>query len=116
MQNLGRVGQGNAPRLRLKRALVSISWNTNDHNLIILTFEEENTQNLLPPPPTPAARPSKGKGKAKAIDKSAFLPRVDSPWKIGAHVSAAGGVENAVLNAAMIGCRFPSFTCVPFSS
>lgn len=29
--------------------------------------------------------------------------RVTSPWKIGAHVSAAGGVENTVLNAARIG-------------
>ena len=32
-----------------------------------------------------------------------FPARVTSPWKIGAHVSAAGGVENAVLNAARIG-------------
>lgn len=29
--------------------------------------------------------------------------RVDSPWKVGAHVSAAGGVENTILNAARIG-------------
>jgi len=26
-----------------------------------------------------------------------FLERANSPWTIGAHVSAAGGVENAVL-------------------
>ncbi|KAL4068144.1 xylose isomerase-like protein [Scleroderma citrinum] len=31
--------------------------------------------------------------------------RVNSPWKVGAHVSAAGGVENAVLNAARIGAN-----------
>lgn len=31
--------------------------------------------------------------------------RVTSPWKIGAHVSAAGGVENTVLNAARIGAN-----------
>ncbi|KIY69167.1 AP endonuclease [Cylindrobasidium torrendii FP15055 ss-10] len=32
-------------------------------------------------------------------------PRVDSPWKIGAHVSAAGGIENAVSNALAIGAN-----------
>ncbi|EIM89548.1 AP endonuclease [Stereum hirsutum FP-91666 SS1] len=31
--------------------------------------------------------------------------RVNSPWKVGAHVSAAGGVENAILNAARIGAN-----------
>ena len=30
-------------------------------------------------------------------------PRVSSEWKFGAHVSSAGGVENAVINAAEIG-------------
>lgn len=34
-----------------------------------------------------------------------FPVRVSSPWKIGAHVSAAGGVENAVRNAAMVGAN-----------
>jgi AP endonuclease-1 len=34
-----------------------------------------------------------------------FPLRVSSPWKIGAHVSAAGGVENAVRNAAMVGAN-----------
>jgi AP endonuclease 1 len=28
---------------------------------------------------------------------------VSSPWKIGAHISAAGGVENAIVNAHNIG-------------
>ncbi|KAI5116240.1 hypothetical protein M0805_001234 [Coniferiporia weirii] len=31
--------------------------------------------------------------------------RVSNPWKFGAHVSAAGGVENAILNAAKIGAN-----------
>jgi len=40
------------------------------------------------------------KGKAKSDD----LPqRVSSPWKVGAHVSSAGGVENSIVNAATIG-------------
>ena len=37
--------------------------------------------------------------QAKTSDET----RVDSPWKVGAHVSAAEGVENAVSNAATIG-------------
>ncbi|KDR69206.1 hypothetical protein GALMADRAFT_104145 [Galerina marginata CBS 339.88] len=45
----------------------------------------------------------KKKAKNAAVDTDDFLPRVDSPWKVGAHVSAAGGVENAVANAAAIG-------------
>ena len=32
-----------------------------------------------------------------------YAPRAVNAWKIGAHVSAAGGVENAVQNAASIG-------------
>lgn len=34
-----------------------------------------------------------------------FPVRVSSPWKVGAHVSAAGGVESAVRNAAMVGAN-----------
>ncbi|KAL1677425.1 xylose isomerase-like protein [Schizophyllum commune] len=32
-------------------------------------------------------------------------PRADNPWKVGAHVSAAGGVENAIANALAIGAN-----------
>jgi len=40
-------------------------------------------------------------------DDTEFLDRNKGcPWKVGAHVSSAGGVENAVLNAAAIGCVF----------
>jgi AP endonuclease-1 len=31
-----------------------------------------------------------------------YPSRVDNAWKIGAHVSAAGGVENVILNAAAV--------------
>ncbi|KAG9038893.1 hypothetical protein FRB95_013571 [Tulasnella sp. JGI-2019a] len=34
-----------------------------------------------------------------------YQPRSSNSWKIGAHVSAAGGVENAVTNAASIGAN-----------
>jgi len=39
----------------------------------------------------------------KTSGTETFLPRVNSRWKVGAHVSAAGGIENAVINAASIG-------------
>jgi len=40
----------------------------------------------------------------KKVDKSVPPERQVSLWKVGAHVSSAGGVENAVVNAAKIGC------------
>lgn len=46
------------------------------------------------------------KGETKAED---YRQRVSSPWKIGAHVSAAGGVENAIQNAASLGYTNFSF-------
>ncbi|KAG6834477.1 hypothetical protein H0H93_009421 [Arthromyces matolae] len=39
------------------------------------------------------------------IDINSFPKRHISPWKVGAHVSVAGGVENAILNAAEIGAN-----------
>ncbi|KAF6742679.1 xylose isomerase-like protein [Ephemerocybe angulata] len=66
--------------------------------------DEHDTQNLLPPAPTATKRKRTTK-KTKEVDTTTFLPRVQSPWKVGAHVSAAGGVENAVLNAAAIGAN-----------
>ena len=45
--------------------------------------------------------------QAKASDKTMLRDRVDSPWKVGAHVSSAGGVENAVTNAVTIGSVVP---------
>ncbi|CAK5279106.1 unnamed protein product [Mycena citricolor] len=45
-----------------------------------------------------AVRVSKTKSVSVAI-----RDKVDSPWKVGAHVSAAGGLENAVKNAVQIG-------------
>ncbi|KIM36491.1 hypothetical protein M413DRAFT_449185 [Hebeloma cylindrosporum] len=47
----------------------------------------------------------RGKTKKKEVDPSLFLERVKGPWKVGAHVSAAGGVENAVTNAIAIGAN-----------
>lgn len=76
-----------------------------------------DTHAILPPPPSASQRKPKGKGKAKevVIDTSTFLPRVSSPRKVGGHVSAAGGVDNAVVNAASIGC-VPSLSFCPTAS
>ncbi|KAJ7580740.1 xylose isomerase-like protein, partial [Mycena floridula] len=48
--------------------------------------------------------------KVKVTDPDASLPvsaspRATSLWKVGAHVSASGGVENAISNAAAIGAN-----------
>ncbi|KAG9313328.1 xylose isomerase-like protein [Chiua virens] len=53
---------------------------------------------------SPTKRPRKaGRKKDHRIPKpSDFHSRVSSAWKVGAHVSAAGGVENAVVNAARV--------------
>ncbi|KAG7090059.1 hypothetical protein E1B28_011676 [Marasmius oreades] len=42
---------------------------------------------------------------SKEIDLQSLPIRTASLWKVGAHVSAAGGVENSVLNAAKIGAN-----------
>ncbi|THU82430.1 AP endonuclease [Dendrothele bispora CBS 962.96] len=44
------------------------------------------------------------KGDVDEIDHETLRrERVSSKWKVGAHVSAAGGVENSIINAAKIG-------------
>ncbi|KAI5985629.1 xylose isomerase-like protein [Pisolithus albus] len=58
---------------------------------------------------THADRPPKRRRTTKPDDADttteSFPARVCSPWKVGPHVSAAGGVENAVSNAARIGAN-----------
>ena len=41
--------------------------------------------------------------EAEVSADSSFPKRADSLWKVGAHVSAGGGVENTVTNAVSIG-------------
>ncbi|EGN95779.1 hypothetical protein SERLA73DRAFT_162523 [Serpula lacrymans var. lacrymans S7.3] len=43
--------------------------------------------------------------KKDELETPSYSDRVSSPWKIGAHVSAAGGIEKAVHNAAVIGAN-----------
>ena len=44
-------------------------------------------------------------------DDGKFPERVDSLWKVGAHVSAAGGMENTVTNAVSIGSVMHRWSC-----
>lgn len=48
-------------------------------------------------------RPRKAKAKPEEPKPEDFPCRTKSLWKVGVHVSAAGGVENAVPNAAKLG-------------
>ncbi|KAJ7765665.1 xylose isomerase-like protein [Mycena metata] len=59
------------------------------------------TESELPNP----AKKLKSKGKSKAVEVPQYGSRPVSLWKVGAHVSAAGGLENAVINAAAIGAN-----------
>lgn len=52
----------------------------------------------------PTKRPRKARQRKEHVipKPSDFAPRVSSAWKVGAHVSAAGGVENSIVNAARV--------------
>ncbi|KAK2459507.1 hypothetical protein APHAL10511_008491 [Amanita phalloides] len=63
------------------------------------------TQNEQDKPNEPQTS-RKRKAKALAADDSGHLERNKAClWKVGAHVSSAGGIENSVLNAAAIGAN-----------
>ncbi|GJJ11124.1 hypothetical protein Clacol_005355 [Clathrus columnatus] len=47
----------------------------------------------------------KVKLEKESISLEDYPKRLNLEWKVGAHVSAAGGVENAILNAASIGAN-----------
>jgi hypothetical protein len=57
-----------------------------------------------PPAPTTSSKlPHSLTPEAEVSDDTTILKRTDSLWKIGAQVSAARGIENAVTNAVKIG-------------
>lgn len=62
-----------------------------------------NIPMLSLPPGQPRHKKRQRTSKSDALASESLPARTDSPWKVGAHVSAAGGVENVVLNAARIG-------------
>ncbi|KAG8805331.1 hypothetical protein FRC19_007939 [Serendipita sp. 401] len=51
---------------------------------------------------TTVARKKKGAAEPSPDD---FPPRASKEWKVGAHISAAGGIEQAIPNAAKIGAE-----------
>ncbi|KAG6371883.1 xylose isomerase-like protein [Boletus reticuloceps] len=71
----------------------------------VVTEPNDLEQNSAVAGPTKQPRKARQK-KEHAIPKpSDFAPRVSSAWKVGAHVSAAGGVENTIVNAARVGAN-----------
>ncbi|KAJ7500423.1 xylose isomerase-like protein [Mycena galericulata] len=63
----------------------------------------EIVESELPSPATKKIKSTKAKGKVAAPPQ--YAQRPESLWKVGAHVSAAGGIENAIINAAAIGAN-----------
>ncbi|KAJ7829981.1 xylose isomerase-like protein [Mycena olivaceomarginata] len=60
----------------------------------------------LPNPAVKKLKSASGKTKSKIVDPPPqYGTRSSSVWKVGAHVSAAGGIENAIINAAAIGAN-----------
>ena len=78
------------PKPPSKKARVLKDSGTTESSSIINIVQDASSNPLLMP-------------HAKASDKTKLRNRVDSLWKVGAHVSSAEGVANAVTNAAAIG-------------
>jgi AP endonuclease 1 len=68
-----------------------------------VTIESQAT--LVEAPSATVKAPKGGRKKKVAAEPSPadYPPRTSRDWKVGAHISAAGGIENAVGNAAKIG-------------
>ncbi|KAJ6567064.1 xylose isomerase-like protein [Mycena capillaripes] len=96
------------------RNLIALHTTSNRH-LTALTMPPKRKHNEETVPgiieselPNPAAKKlktTKVKGKSKIVDPPQYAERPTSLWKVGAHVSAAGGIENAIANAACIGAN-----------
>ncbi|KAF9266355.1 AP endonuclease [Marasmius fiardii PR-910] len=95
------------PYLLLLQKTVSI-WFTSTLKLVFIAFLYIVVVTVASASKS-IAKKTKGKlkaqGESEKIDLENFPARSTSRWKIGAHVSAAGGVENSVLNAAKIGAN-----------
>lgn len=90
-----------APR-SVKRLKTAITVEEITHSAVLATNSAASSSRQEP------KRPRKAKAKQEEPKPEDFLARVESLWKIGVHVSAAGGVENAVPNAAKLGLVPPS--------
>ncbi|KAI5983070.1 xylose isomerase-like protein [Pisolithus albus] len=108
-------------RRATRAALASQHKSTSPDNQDVLPSRRRSTQPSTKPKArtnveqpvvardTHADRPPKRRRTTRTDDADSttegFPTRVCSPWKVGPHVSAAGGVENAVRNAARIGAN-----------
>ncbi|KAG6911420.1 hypothetical protein DXG01_016517 [Tephrocybe rancida] len=100
-------------RVNLPQYLFSLRMKTRKSSTLARPDElEEVEPPAKRPKPTPVESRAEGSTpgrKRKAawadVDKVAFPNRKDLPWKVGAHVSAVGGIENTILNAAQIGAN-----------
>ncbi|KAI6139529.1 xylose isomerase-like protein [Pisolithus tinctorius] len=90
-------------------AVAQFESTSNDHDAQVPKRPTKSSTNREPerasvePPPTKRRRTTRPDDTD--VTTEVFPTRVCSPWKVGPHVSAAGGVENAVLNAARIGAN-----------
>lgn len=72
----------------------------------ISAISQEDTPSVVQTSkPIPAKEKSKGRKKKETEEPKVedYPIRKTNEWKVGAHVSSAGGVENAILNAADVG-------------
>ncbi|KAH0826901.1 xylose isomerase-like protein [Lanmaoa asiatica] len=81
---------------------------------VVATEPKELEQNDVDGSPVKRPRKVRQKKEHTNPKPSDFTPRVSSAWKVGAHVSAAGGVENTVVNAARVR-RVSSLLCFVLS-
>ncbi|KAJ6606015.1 xylose isomerase-like protein [Mycena vulgaris] len=98
------------------RHLIQLGTSSNRLHFSALTMAKRKLSDETAPGilesdlPNPAAKKIKlAKAKGKTASKVAAPPqyadRSESLWKVGAHVSAAGGIENAIINASAIGAN-----------
>jgi len=68
-----------------------------------VNIESQATLVEEPSAPVKGTRGGRKKKVAAEPGPADYPPRASRDWKVGAHISAAGGIENAVVNAAKIG-------------
>lgn len=90
------------PTKRVKVTKAAIIQEDSQASLIANTME----LNLTESEPSKAAKRAPKKKAATEPVPEDFPPRKGGNWKVGAHISGAGGIENAVVNAAKIGSAF----------
>lgn len=78
---------------------------TNGRKRVKREVEEQVSANGIPSSSIAQKKVSKATTSAhkNVLRMEDYPDRVQINWKVGAHVSAAGGVENTILNAASIG-------------